>query len=187
LAIIDVLIAAERLSQEMPGIELSEVVMERELKRWRMQTTVPGLSGLTRTRTVTVVPDALFSLTVGEAVQHFVLEVDRNTEHQWVWRDKVAALTYWLLSPDLAELFSSDYITVMIVTPSADRTTALRMWTEEELRLRGLFDKYASRFAITAGSPATMSPVEFFMGEHWHPPYIGSPDSLIDRPVEVTA
>jgi hypothetical protein len=187
LGIIDVLIAAERLSQEVPGIQLSEVIMERELKRWRMQTIVPGLPGLTQSRTVTVVPDALFSLTVGGVMQHFVLEVDRDTEHQRAWRDKVAALTSWLMSPETAELFPSDYIAVMIVTPDAERRNTLRVWTEEELRRRGFFDQYGSRFMITAPSPATMSPVEFFMGEHWHPPYIGSPDSLIDLPSEVTA
>jgi hypothetical protein len=187
LAIIDVLIAAERLTQEVPGIQLSAVVMERELKRWRMQTIVPGISGLTQSRTVTVVPDALFSLTVEGVVQHFVLEVDRDTEHQRAWRDKVAALTSWLMSPDTAELLPSRFITVNIVTPDADRRNTLRVWTEEELRRRGFFDRYGSRFMITAASPVTMSPVEFFMEEHWHPPYIGSPDSLIDLPAEVTA
>jgi hypothetical protein len=156
--------------------------MERELKRWRMYATVPGIPGASQSRTVTVIPDALFSLQVGGETQHLVLEVDRASEHQRIWRDKVAALTYWLLEPDTKKLLPSDLITVTVVTPDANRCNTLRKWTEEELRLRGLFDVQASMFAITAAAPDAMTPREFFTGKHWHPPYLGATDSLVDPP-----
>jgi len=182
LEIIDVLIAAQRLAQDLPDVQLTDVVMERELRRWRMQAVVPGVSGYTQTRTVTVVPDALFTLEVQGVAQHFVLEVDRDTEHRRVWQDKVAALTYWLLSPDIKMVFSTDLITVMVVTPGDTRRDALRAWTEKELRERGLFDEQASMFMITAESPPGMTPAAFFAGRHWHPPYLGEPDNLINLP-----
>src|SRR4051794_31538334 len=98
LAVVDVLVAVERLTQEVPEIRLQTLLLERDLRRLHLQVTVPrGASGYEQARRVGVVPDALFSVSVaGGTTQHFVLELDRGTERQQVWRDKVAALTLWV-------------------------------------------------------------------------------------------
>ena len=94
----------------------------------------------------------------------------------------MAALTVWAASLDSRSLLSSPYVTIMVATPSSRRREQLRQWTARELQAQNLFHDHAAIFAITSLSPVDASPVAFFGGEHWHPPYIGSPDSLIDLP-----
>jgi hypothetical protein len=118
----------------------------------------------------------------GGDIQHFLLELDRGTERQPVWRDKVAALTLLVASPGSSALLTTQYVTVMVVTTDQVRREYLRRWTAQEFQLRGLHDEYASTFAITDRSPVETAPAEFFGSPHWHPPFSGSPDSLIDLP-----
>jgi protein involved in plasmid replication-relaxation len=172
LAVIDVLVAVERLTQEVPEIRMTKLLLERDLRRLRPQVTAPGTTAYDRSRRVAVVPDALFSLINDGDGQDFILELDRGTERQHVWRDKVAAMTLWVTSPASAELLTSQHITVMVVTTAGPRRREdLRSWTAAELQARGLFDEYASIFAITDVSAVTTPPVEFFGGTHWHPPF----------------
>jgi Replication-relaxation len=178
LAVIDVLIAAERLTHDF-DIRLTQLCTERELRRLRPRVSVPGVPGYTSAWQVTVIPDAVFSLAVGAQTQHFVLEVDRGTERQGAWRRKVAALTQWIDSPGSAALLPGEYVTVMVVTPIPQRREQLRRWTARELTTRGL-TQHAGMFALSSASPVALTPQAFFMGEHWHPPSIGTPDSLID-------
>jgi hypothetical protein len=42
-------------------------------------------------------------------------------------------------------------------------------------------------FAIRFASPLVLTPEEFFGGIHWHPPFSGQVDDLIDLPQEVSA
>jgi len=100
------------------------------------------------------------------------------------WRAKVAALTLWVVSPGSRQLLTSEYVTVMVVTTGGPtRREYLRDWTTVELQARGLYDEYASIFAITDISSVTTQPVEFFGGAYWHLPFTGAPESLIDVPV----
>lgn len=187
LATIDVLIAAERLTHDFPDIRLTQLFTERELRQLRPRVSVPGVTGYTSARQVTVIPDAIFSLLIGAEAQHFVLEVDRGTERQGVWRQKVLSLTHWVDSPGSADLLPGEYITVMVVTPTSRRREQLRAWTTQELTARGLFAQHAGMFALSSASPIELTPQDFFMGEHWLPPSIGAPDSLIDiQSVEVS-
>ena len=180
LAVVDVLVAAERLTHEFPDIALTQLWTERALRQLRPWVVVPGApDSYSSSRRVTVVPDAVFSLSIDGVVQDFVLEVDRGTERQPVWRRKVAALTLWIASDASAELLT-DYVTVMVVRPSHVRREALRTWTAQELLSRNMFEEYAGMFVTTCESPVDMSPAVFFGGEHWHPAGIGTPDSLID-------
>src|SRR3712207_2273681 len=104
LAVIDVLIAAQRMASESRGIALTDLVIERRLRGCGLRTTVPPLNGYTLSRDLAVVPDALFSLAVAGINQHFVSEVDRGTERERVWREKVAALAYWISDPSTKPL-----------------------------------------------------------------------------------
>jgi len=182
LAVVDVLVAVERLTQEVPEVRVQKLLLERDLRRLRVQVTVPRASGYERDRRVGVIPDALFSLSIGGTTEdsHFLLELDRGTERQQVWRDKVAALTLWVASPTSKPLLTTDYVTVMVVTTTERRRESLRAWTAAELDARGLADEYSSMYAITNSSPVDTPPVDFFCGERWHPPAIGPLDSLID-------
>jgi protein involved in plasmid replication-relaxation len=184
LAVVDVLVSVQRLVEEVPSIRLTQLLLERTLRQLRPQVTVPAL-GNGAQRRVSVVPDALFSLTDGDGpAQHFLVELDRGTERQQAWRDKVAALTLWVASPASAQLVPSQYVTVMVVTTDGpNRREYLRSWTAAELQARDLHDEYGSIFAITDSSAVTTAPVEFFGGTHWYPPFRAvTPESLIDLP-----
>jgi hypothetical protein len=182
LAVIDVLVAASRLTQDAAEIHLTQLLLERDLRRLRLQVPVPRVSDYERDRRVTVVPDALFSLLVDGTPQHFLLELDRGTERQQVWRDKVAALTLWVASSASSTLLTSEYVTVMVVTTGRRRREYLCRWTAHELQARGLYDEYASLYAVTDSSPVETPPLEFFGAPQWYPPFAASPDSLIDIP-----
>jgi hypothetical protein len=180
LAVIDVLVAADGLTDDTSGVRLKTLHLERDLRRLRPRVTVPGIEGYAAPRQVTVIPDAVFSLTVGDTVQHFILEVDRDTERRPRWQMKVATLVHWLDSPRRRALVPGEYATVMVVTPTPRRREQLRGWTEQELRARGLFHDYANVFAFSSASPVHLNPRDFFAGKHWYPPYQDAPESLID-------
>jgi hypothetical protein len=183
LAVVDVLVAAERLTDEVPTIGLQQLLLERELRRRGLRVTVPTLSRYDRPVGVAVVPDAVFSLGIEGTTQYLLLELDRGTERQRAWREKVAALTLWLASAQSTQLLTTEYVTVMVVTTAGKaRRDYLRSWTLAELQARGLYDEYASMFAFTEASPADTEPVEFFGGNHWYPPYKDVPDSLVNLP-----
>jgi protein involved in plasmid replication-relaxation len=186
LAVIDVLIAAERLTHANPAIRFTQLRSERELRQRSMRVTVLASHDTATARHITVVPDAVFSLAVAGVTQDFVLELDRGSERRVVWQRKVAALTAWIDAPAGEALLPSEYLRLIVVTTSPARREQLRVWTGEELTARGLLGNYGRLFAISDSSPVALSPEEFFAGAHWHPPFAGSPDSLIELPVEVT-
>ncbi|MGY1710352.1 replication-relaxation family protein [Geodermatophilus sp. SYSU D00758] len=182
LAVVDVLVALEQLTQEVPGVSLQELLLERDLRRKGLKATVPAGGGVLQPRRVTVVPDAFFTLSVAGGLQHFLLEVDRDTERQHQWREKVAALAFWLTSPASRTLVPTPSVTVMVTTPSVRRREQLRLWTQQELRERRLFEDFAGIFMLTSVSPLDVAPAAFFGEAHWHPAYLGATDSLIDLP-----
>src|SRR4051794_36553913 len=59
LAVIDVLIAAERLTHDSHEIRLTQLVLERELRRLAHRVSVPSVAGFSPERSVTVIPDAV--------------------------------------------------------------------------------------------------------------------------------
>jgi hypothetical protein len=182
LGVVDVLIAAERLTSDVPDVRLTRLLLERDLRSLSMRVRVAGVRGFAPPRDVTVVPDAVFSLLAGEEVSHFVLEVDRGTERKTIWRGKVAALSYWINSHAGRALFPAGYVTVMVVTTNPARCEQLRLWTAEALETHNLFETHAGLFALTSASPVALPPKDFFTGRHWLPPYTGSADSLITFP-----
>jgi hypothetical protein len=180
LAAIDVLIAVDRLRQDRPGIELTRLLLERDLRRLRLRVSVPATRDRPY-RQVAVVPDAYFALAVTGTTQHFLVELDRGTERPTVWRDKVAALTSWVASPASQTLLTTEYVTVMVVTPQRRRRDHLRAWTAEEHRSRGL-QAYDELYQFTDVSPVRVTPTAFFGGAYWYPPSGAEPDSLVDLP-----
>jgi hypothetical protein len=64
LAVIDVLIAAERLTHDTADIRLLQLVLERELRQLAYKVTVPAGEYLTPQHVVTVIPDAAHKVLV---------------------------------------------------------------------------------------------------------------------------
>src|SRR5512144_894475 len=77
LAVIDVLIAADRLTDLSPAIRLEQLRLEQHLRRLAPRAGVTGVDGQSAARPCTVVPDAIFSVSVRGERQDFVLELDR--------------------------------------------------------------------------------------------------------------
>jgi Replication-relaxation len=167
LATIDVMIAADRLSREQ-GFLCPRMLSERELKHEAIQVQVrPGPNSLTKeTRKVTVIPDAWFQLSLFGSEPHSIaVELDRGTEEQKVWRQKVAAYAYWVDGP-YQEAFETDNLTIATVCLTDARVQQLADWTRKELKGRNL-EELADLFLFTAASPVTTPPADFFFRPLW--------------------
>jgi hypothetical protein len=176
LAAIDVLIAADSLCRDY-AVTCSRLLTERVLRR----TAVKVELGTTNRHKVAVIPDGWFQLGVdGSPPISIALELDRATEDQKAWRQKVAAYAAWADGP-YREAFETDNLTVAVVTPTQRRCDQLRDWTLRELtRLKtaGLADI----FLVTAESPVSTRPIDFFFGHLWYLPREAQPVSLLDPP-----
>src|SRR5512144_327291 len=175
LATIDVMIAATVLCRDVPGVSCPRMLSERELKRGAIHVDVVGEEG---TRRVAVIPDAWLQLQVGARNPYSIaVEVDRGTEDQKVWRQKIAAYGVWSLGP-YQQAFDTDNLTVAVVCPDEERSAQLREWTHRELTIRNLAD-YSELFLFTALQPDTAPPRQFFFGPVWHQPHSDVPVRLI--------
>jgi hypothetical protein len=184
LAAIDVLIAADRLCQQHP-VTCPQVLSERALKATRVYVNLPiagDESG--RTRKTAVIPDAWFQLAVAsQPLLSIALELDRATQKQKAWRQKVHALTLWAQGP-YRQAFDTDNLTIAVVTPTTDRRDDLRAWTYHELAQQQSLN-LADIFLFTATSPASCTPAQFFFGSIWYLPHEPQPVSLLDPPAPV--
>jgi hypothetical protein len=187
LATIDVLIAAERLCHDHP-VTCPQMLTERELKQAPVRVEVPAgpRAPAGATRRVAVIPDAWFQLSVaGQPPISIALELDRGTEDQMVWRQKVAALALWAVGP-YRDAFATDNLTIAVVCPDASRRDALARWTIQELQGRS-FGDLADIFLFTSESPVLTSPAVFFFGQRWYLPHQVDPVPLLDRPPETAS
>jgi hypothetical protein len=182
LATIDVMIAADGLCKE--GIAVCpRMLSERELKRGALKVDVPpsSHSNSQGTRRVAVIPDAWFQLSIGRRPpMSIAVELDRGTEDQKVWRQKVAAYVVWADGP-YQTAFETDNLTIAVVCPDETRRGILLDWTLRELTARSLTD-FAELFLFTATSPATVSPRRFFFGNVWRQPHTGTAVSVLGAP-----
>jgi hypothetical protein len=177
LAAIDVMIAADRLCRANPSITYPRMLSERELKRNATRVQVPSTTG-GQVRDVAVIPDAWFQLAYrNESPYSIALELDRATEDQKVWRQKVAAYVVWAEGP-YRDAFEADYLTIAVVCPDERRVGQLIDWTMRELRDRGT-QAYADIFLFTAASPVA-APERFFVDQLWYQADTGEVVSLVD-------
>src|SRR3954452_1963678 len=175
LATIDVMIAAQRLCRDVQNISCPRMLSERELKRTAIHVDV--VRGQ-ETRRVAVIPAAWFQLRVaGQHAYSIAVELDRGTEDQKIWREKIAAYAAWSIGP-YQEAFDTDNLTVVIVSPDTERQTQLREWTRRELALRDLND-YSELFLFTFRPPHMPPPAGFFLKRTWQLPHVDEPVSLI--------
>lgn len=179
LATIDVMISATVLCRDVSGVSCPQMLSERELKRTAIHVDVAGEEG---TRRVAVIPDAWLQLKVGAGEPYSIaVELDRGTEDQKVWRQKIAAYAAWSMGP-YREAFDTDNLTVAVVCPDEERSAQLREWTHRELTLRNLAN-YSELFLFTTLPADTTPPRHFFFGPVWHQSHTNTPVHLIDAPV----
>lgn len=185
LATIDVMIAADCLCRDYP-VYCPQMLSERELKHGALKVEVspgPMVGESERPRTVAVIPDAWFQLTVeGHLPVSIALELDRGTESQRAWRDKVAALALWALGP-YRNAFQADNVTIGVVCPDVRRRETLAQWTKKELEARKL-STLLDIFLFTSASPVIAMPAEFFFGPVWFVPHHENAVTLLDPPLE---
>jgi Replication-relaxation len=182
LAAIDVMIAADRLCAENPSITCPRMLSERELKRNAVRVQVSSLNG-DQVREVAVIPDAWFQLAYkNDNPYSIAIELDRSTEDQKVWRQKIAAYVVWAQEPYI-KAFQTDNVTVAVVCPDSKRVGQLIDWTMRELRVRRT-RKYGQLFLFTSESPV-VSPERFFLGQVWYQADTGEAVSLVDFPPAV--
>jgi Replication-relaxation len=175
LAAIDVLIAADRLCREF-GIICPRLLTERDLRRRPLRVSV--LSG--PPRQVAVIPDGWFQLQqAGHEPISIALELDRSTEDQKAWRQKIAGYAAWAAGP-YREAFETDNLTVAVVMPTVTRRDLLRDWTARELSKSA--PELLEIFLFTQESPVTTPPHDFFFGNLWYLSHQERPVSLLDLP-----
>jgi hypothetical protein len=158
---------------------------ERELKRGALKVDVPARSGSDEgARKTAVIPDAWFQLWVQgtEAPNSIAVELDRGTEDQRAWRDKIAAYLMWATGP-YKEAFETDNLTVAVVSPAADETrrAVLMHWTGQELRARNL-EHLSEIFLFTTACPIETGPEDFFFSPVWRE-LDNSAVALLQRPM----
>jgi hypothetical protein len=183
LATVDVMIAAIGLCRDQ-SIICPRMLSERELKHGALHVEVPPgpHSNPEGTHRVAVIPDAWFQLgTTGSDPISIAVELDRATEDQKVWRQKVAAYAYWANAP-YQQAFETDNLTIATVCPTDIRVRVLADWTMRELRGRGLEDM-ADLFLFTGTSPVTRTPAQFFFHPLWRTANAQAPLSLLDAPI----
>lgn len=190
-AITGVLLSFDRLARHDERIQIAELLHERFLHEQRFKLTVPFVQPLTgeiEKRVVEVVPDAFVRVIaqVGGAFRSFplVIEVDRDTEQQVFFREKIAKLYAFGTSETYERLYGARSLNVAFFIQSAggkhdERFAAVLDWTERELRQQHL-EHEAISFSFCGLDPATTSPDELLLGSHWLHPFSTAPHALIE-------
>lgn len=170
----DVLIAAELLCRPSGAYRLAAVLHERELKRAAVH--VRDIDG----RRAAVIPDAWLDLRIRETYQVCIaLELDRGTEEQKRWRQKVANLLAYANGP-YQEAFKTRSLTIAVLTTAGDkRLLDLLRWTEAELKKGGEVTQ-GDLFLFTSLTPAAVAPEDIFIAQRWYQPFHQEAIALLD-------
>jgi Replication-relaxation len=177
LAAVDVLILADGLCRDY-DVFCPRLLSERDLRRSPVKVELGRGEG---TRHVAVIPDGWFQLSVASSpAVSIALELDRSTEDQKAWRQKIAAYAAWAQGP-YRDAFETDNLTVAVVTVTKTHRDRLRDWTLRELTKCSV-PELADIFLFTASSPSSTPPFDFFFGNLWHLPHQERPVSLLDLP-----
>jgi hypothetical protein len=179
LAVIDVLIAAELLSQTMPGVVLNRMFHERQLKRDPIYVDLPSDGGKRKHKTVCIVPDCSLDFTIQQTWQDFIhTEVFRSLPEEKDWKQKVHA--YVVYANSLHEQrFGTPALTIAVVSIIGERVrNTLLTWTEEELtRLQA--EQEGERFFFSSLAISEASPLETFIAPYWYQAFGTTPTPLL--------
>ena len=187
----DVLISCDLVTRRETRITLVEMLHERFLFEQRCQVPVlitDSVTGAIRQEPKEVTSDAFVKVNgqVGNARRSFpiLIEVDRDTEQQLAFREKIAKLAAFGTSEIYARLYQarSFNVAVLVQAPRRnplDRLAEVLVWTERELTQRRL-EHDAVSFSFCALDPETTAPADLWLGPHWLHPFRSRPHALID-------
>jgi len=117
------------LAAQQAGYTIDKWVKEDELKAAKEYVQLTSASGARRK--VAVIPDAYFVLNLGDKRAHFFLEVDRATEANKRWAQKVQAYQVYTQSGKYTERFGTRSLRVLTVTTGEKRLSNIKRATEE--------------------------------------------------------
>jgi hypothetical protein len=169
LAVSDVLIAAQLLSQTIPGITLTRMFTERALRR-KIAVTLPTRTGdgTAHHRSMYVEPDASCDFLLHQTWQTFVhIEVYRNLPPvEWRFKRKIVGYVTYAVSGQHEELFQTPSLSIAVITPTAQMAATLKRWTEEALHASTQPD-YGELFFFSSLNTASASPEDIFLSPIW--------------------
>jgi hypothetical protein len=168
IAVTDVLIGAQLLSQTVPGIVLHRMYTERELKR---KIYVQGPETLTENtrgnRTICLEPDAsVHFLLQGKWHNFFHFEVYRTHLSERRFKHKITGYAMYAGSLLHRELFHTPALAIAVIAQPVGLAARLKQWTEEVLHAREQ-PELGEQFFFVSVDPATASPEEMFLSPVW--------------------
>ena len=99
---------------------------ESEIKGWKEKVDDPENSS----KTLAITPDAFINLTGNDKKANYFLEVDRATESNRRWRDKVRGYVEYVYSRNYYNKFKSESLRILTVTTSPERLANLMKTTK---------------------------------------------------------
>ena len=117
------------MAAEKRGFSVDKWISEEELKATRDFVQISTVGG--SHRRVAVIPDGYFILNFGDRRAHFFLEVDRATEANKRWAQKVQAYLVYTRSGRYSERYGTRSLRVLTVTTGEKRLANLKRATEE--------------------------------------------------------
>lgn len=157
LAVNDVLIASELLSDQHSQIQLRDYKHEREMRRVLRA----------------AIPDAWIDFAAFGYRVPIILELDRNTIEQARMLRKLNALMTDLLAV-YPKLFRVEAVTIAFVTPTERRRDNLLQW------IAAAAPGDCDAFRVTCADPVASTAEEFFLSPVWHMPGGESPVPLLE-------
>jgi len=116
------------LAARHAGYDVEKWAREDELKATREYVYTSTASGVRRK--MAIIPDAYFALNLGDRRAHFLLEVDRATETNSRWSQRVQAYLAYVASGQYARRFGTTSLRILVVTTSPERLGSLKRATE---------------------------------------------------------
>jgi hypothetical protein len=179
MAVTEVLIAAYLLSQTHPGIQLTRLYTERELKR-KIFVRLPE-------RTACLEPDASLEFLLQEDSQEedwqdfFHLELYRHLPPAaWRFKQKIHCYVTYAETGQHEALFQTPALSIAVVAQTPQMAETLKRWTEETLTEIGQPEQ-GERFFFRSGDMAMASPTEMFLTPFWQQPFSATKTPLIVR------
>jgi protein involved in plasmid replication-relaxation len=163
IAVTDVLISAHLLSQTVPGIRLTRLLTERELKR----TIYVPLPDRTGEGSICLEPDASVQFTIHETWEDFFhIEVYRTHLREARFKRKIAGYVAYAVSPLHQQFFATSALAIAIFAATETLAGTFKRWTEEALQ-EVQQPELGERFFFCSLDTATASPEELFLSPVW--------------------
>jgi len=180
IAVTDVLIAAQLLCQTHPGISLTQLYTERELKR-KIHVALPERTpeGIAHFQTIRIEPDASLQFLITETwhkppqtwEDFFHLEIYRTLPPaEWRFTQKIKGYVASVDTGWHEALFQTPALSIAVIAHTPQMATTLKRWTEEVLTELDRPEE-GDWFFFSSLDTATASPEELFLSPCWESPF----------------